>query len=113
MTPSKARRCSYPRQPRHRTWPLPLRAARDGAMSRLRPRPRSRIRTQRHHLHRGGKFAPPAAKRAVLCDIRGRGAVVADNQQTVAEFGGIDICINNASAISRTNSQGTDMKRFD
>src|SRR4030088_2629682 len=33
--------------------------------------------------------------------------------QTVAEFGGIDICVNNASAISLTNSQMTDMKRFD
>jgi citronellol/citronellal dehydrogenase len=31
----------------------------------------------------------------------------------VDEFGGIDICINNASAISLTNSQATDMKRFD
>ena len=34
-------------------------------------------------------------------------------EKTVAEFGGIDICVNNASAISLTNSQGTDMKRFD
>jgi citronellol/citronellal dehydrogenase len=33
--------------------------------------------------------------------------------QTVAEFGGIDICVNNASAISLTDSQATDMKRFD
>src|SRR3974390_310854 len=34
-------------------------------------------------------------------------------EATVAQFGGIDICVNNASAISLTNSQGTDMKRFD
>jgi citronellol/citronellal dehydrogenase len=34
-------------------------------------------------------------------------------EKTVAEFGGIDICVNNASAISLTNSQATDMKRFD
>jgi len=34
-------------------------------------------------------------------------------EQTVAEFGGIDICVNNASAISLTDSQRTDMKRFD
>ena len=33
--------------------------------------------------------------------------------QTVAEFGGIDVCVNNASAISLTNSQATDMKRYD
>ena len=30
-----------------------------------------------------------------------------------AEFGGIDVCVNNASAISLTNSQATDMKRYD
>ncbi len=29
------------------------------------------------------------------------------------EFGGIDICVNNASAISLTNTQATDMKRYD
>ena len=34
-------------------------------------------------------------------------------EQAVAEFGGIDICVNNASAISLTNSHGTDMKRID
>src|SRR6266702_409664 len=33
--------------------------------------------------------------------------------KTVAEFGGIDICVNNASAISLTDSQATDIKRFD
>ncbi len=33
--------------------------------------------------------------------------------QTVSEFGGIDICVNNASAISLTDSQHTEMKRFD
>jgi len=39
--------------------------------------------------------------------------VTAAIDKTVAEFGGIDICVNNASAISLTNSQATDMKRFD
>ena len=39
--------------------------------------------------------------------------MIAAIEKTVAEFGGIDICVNNASAISLTNSQGTDMKRFD
>ena len=48
----------------------------------------------------------------MLCDIR-EAQVIAAIEQTVAEFGGIDICVNNASAISLTNSQGTDMKRFD
>ena len=39
--------------------------------------------------------------------------MVAAVDQAVAEFGGIDICVNNASAISLTDSQMTDMKRFD
>ena len=34
-------------------------------------------------------------------------------EKTAAAFGGIDIVVNNASAISLTNSQATDMKRFD
>src|SRR5262245_8658255 len=55
----------------------------------------------------GGKALP------VVCDIRDEGQVVAAIDRTIAEFGGIDICINNASAISLTNSQATDMKRFD
>ncbi|HEV7599690.1 MAG TPA: NAD(P)-dependent oxidoreductase, partial [Bradyrhizobium sp.] len=55
----------------------------------------------------GGKALP------ILCDIREEAQVMAAVDQTVAEFGGIDICVNNASAISLTNSQMTDMKRFD
>src|SRR3982750_3191186 len=55
----------------------------------------------------GGKALP------VLCDIRDEGQVIPAIEQTVAEFGGIDICVNNASAISLTDSQATDMKRFD
>jgi citronellol/citronellal dehydrogenase len=39
--------------------------------------------------------------------------VIAAVDKSVAEFGGIDICVNNASAIGLTNSQATDMKRFD
>src|SRR6267142_2175802 len=55
----------------------------------------------------GGKALP------ILCDIREETQVMAAVDQTVAEFGGIDICVNNASAISLTDSQATDMKRFD
>src|SRR6202167_889084 len=55
----------------------------------------------------GGKALP------ILCDIREESQVMAAVDQTVAEFGGIDICVNNASAISLTDSQKTDMKRFD
>ncbi len=34
-------------------------------------------------------------------------------EQTVKHFGGLDICINNASAISLTPTEQTDMKRYD
>lgn len=50
---------------------------------------------------------------AVACDIRDEAQVIAAVDQAVKEFGGIDICINNASAISITPVQATEMKRFD
>src|SRR5260221_2017898 len=56
---------------------------------------------------------PEARALPVICDIRDEAQVIAAVDKTVAEFGGIDICVNNASAISLTNSQATDMKRFD
>ncbi|MDG2443100.1 MAG: SDR family oxidoreductase, partial [Luminiphilus sp.] len=49
----------------------------------------------------------------VLCDIRFEDQVLAAVQETVDAFGGIDICINNASAISPTGTLDTEMKRYD
>jgi len=46
-------------------------------------------------------------------DIRDDDAVLAAVAKAVETFGGIDILINNASAISLTNSEATPMKRFD
>jgi citronellol/citronellal dehydrogenase len=46
-------------------------------------------------------------------DIRDEDAVLGAVAQAVATFGGIDILVNNASAISLTNSEATPMKRFD
>ena len=48
-----------------------------------------------------------------MCDIRNEDEVVEAVASTVGEFGGIDICINNASAIQLTGTLETDMKRFD
>ena len=50
---------------------------------------------------------------ALQCDIRDEASVAAAVQQAVARFGGIDILINNASAISLTPTPATPMKRFD
>src|SRR5215469_10764910 len=55
----------------------------------------------------GGKALP------IVCDVRFEDQVAAAVAATVEKFGGLDICVNNASAISLTGTLGTDMKRFD
>lgn len=55
----------------------------------------------------GGKALP------IVCDIRFEDQVQAAVDQTVEKFGGIDICVNNASAISMTGTEATEMKRWD
>lgn len=50
---------------------------------------------------------------AIKCDIRDEKSVEEAVKKTVKAFGGIDILINNASAISLTNMDDTPMKRFD
>jgi citronellol/citronellal dehydrogenase len=50
---------------------------------------------------------------AVPTDIRDEAAVAAAVQAAVARFGGIDILVNNASAINLTPTPATSMKRFD
>jgi len=49
----------------------------------------------------------------VVCDIRSEAAVKHAVAQAVERFGGIDICVNNASAISLTPTTSTPMKRYD
>jgi len=55
----------------------------------------------------GGQALP------VVCDIRDDSAVESAVQAGVEKFGGIDVCINNASAISLTPTLATPMHRFD
>ena len=55
----------------------------------------------------GGKALP------ILCDIRDEQQVNEAVQKTVDTFGGIDILVNNASAINLTGTLQTDMKRYD
>jgi citronellol/citronellal dehydrogenase len=55
----------------------------------------------------GGKALP------LVCDIRFEEQVQAAVQKTVDTFGGLDICVNNASAIQLTGTLQTDMKRYD
>jgi citronellol/citronellal dehydrogenase len=49
----------------------------------------------------------------LICDIRFEDQIAAAVAKTVETFGGIDILVNNASAISLTGTEQTPMKRFD
>lgn len=55
----------------------------------------------------GGKALP------VVVDVRSESAIQESVEQSVKHFGGIDILINNASAISLTGTQETPMKTYD
>lgn len=48
-----------------------------------------------------------------VVDVRDEESVAASVEQAVAQFGGIDILVNNASAISLTGTQHTSMKKYD
>ncbi|MEE9313159.1 MAG: NAD(P)-dependent oxidoreductase [Rhizobiaceae bacterium] len=94
---------------------IALRAARDGAnvviaAKTAEPHPKlpGTIYTAAKEIEDAGGKAL-----AVLCDIREEAQVQAAVDAAVEAFGGIDICINNASAIQLTPTEMTDMKRFD
>ena len=94
---------------------IALRAARDGANIAIaaktaEPNPKlpGTIHTAAAEIERAGGGALPIA-----CDIRDETAVQAAVAATVQRFGGIDILVNNASAISLTGTLATPMKRFD
>ena len=94
---------------------IALRAARDGANVTIaaktaepHPKLEGTIYTAAAEIEAaGGKCLP------LMVDIREEEAVVAAIAKTAETFGGIDILVNNASAISLTNTQMTEMKRFD
>jgi citronellol/citronellal dehydrogenase len=94
---------------------IALRAARDGAnvavaAKTVQPDPRlpGTIFTAAEDIERAGGKALPLA-----CDIRDEQSVERSVAETVARFGGIDILVNNASAISLTGTLATPMKRYD
>ena len=94
---------------------IALRAARDGANIAIAAKTveanaklPGTIFTAAAEIERAGGKALPLA-----CDIRFEDQVATAVAATVEKFGGIDICVNNASAISLTGTQETEMKRFD
>ena len=94
---------------------IALRAARDGANIAIA------AKTAEPHKHlpgtiysaaediekAGGKALP------LIVDVREEASVYEAVEKTVAAFGGIDICVNNASAIQLTGTLATEMKRYD
>ncbi|MBI2382458.1 MAG: NAD(P)-dependent oxidoreductase [Gammaproteobacteria bacterium] len=94
---------------------IALRAARDGANVAIaaktaEPHPKlpGTIYSAAQEIEQAGGRALP-----IVCDIRHEDQVAAAVAQTVQAFGGVDVCINNASAISLTGTLQTDMKRYD
>ena len=94
---------------------IAIRAARDGANVTIaaktaEPHPKlpGTIYTAAEEIEQAGGKALP-----VICDIREEKQVADAVRKTVEMFGGIDICINNASAIQLTGTLETDMKRYD
>ena len=92
-----------------------LRAARDGARIVVigktdQPHPRlpGTIHSAAEEIRAAGGEAL-----SVVCDIRFEDQVYAAVEKAVETFGGIDILINNASAISLTGTLDTPMKRYD
>jgi len=94
---------------------IALRAARDGAnivvaAKTALPDPRlpGTIYSAAEEIEAAGGKALPA-----ICDIRDEQSVVDAVDAAVKKFGGIDILVNNASAISLTGTLSTPMKRYD
>jgi len=94
---------------------IALRAARDGAniivaakTDQPHPKLPGTIHTAAAEIEAAGGKALP-----LMVDVRDEASVYAAVAAGVAEFGGIDICVNNASAISLTGALDTEMKRYD
>ena len=94
---------------------IALRAARDGASIAIaakttEPNPKlpGTIHSAAEEIRAAGGTAL-----AIQCDLRDENQITDAIAQTVAEFGGIDILINNASAINLTPTEATPAKRFD
>jgi len=92
-----------------------LRAAKDGANVVIAaktkdPHPRlpGTVFTAAEEIEKAGGQALP-----VVVDIRFEDQVQEAVNQAVKKFGGIDILVNNASAISLSDTEHTEMKRFD
>jgi citronellol/citronellal dehydrogenase len=94
---------------------IALRAASDGANVCLLaktaepdPRLEGTIYTAAEAIERAGGQALP-----IVGDVRDENSVNGAVEQCVAKFGGLDLCVNNASAINLSGTEDLPMKRYD
>ena len=94
---------------------IALRAAADGALVAIAaktsdPNPKlpGTIHSAAEEIRAAGGTALP-----IQCDLRDENQIADAVAQAAKEFGGIDILINNASAINLTRTEDTPAKRFD
>ena len=94
---------------------IALRAAREGANIAVAaktetPHPKlpGTIHTAAEEIEKAGGHALP-----IVVDVRDEESVKSAIDKTAAHFGGLDIVVNNASAIQLTQAAATDMRRFD
>jgi citronellol/citronellal dehydrogenase len=94
---------------------IALRAARDGAniavaAKTTEPHPKlpGTIYSAAQQIEQAGGRALP-----LVVDVRDEASVIAAVGQCAQAFGGIDICVNNASAINLTPTAQIDMRRYD
>jgi citronellol/citronellal dehydrogenase len=94
---------------------IAVRAAADGANVALiaktaepHPKLEGTIYTAAETIERAGGQALP-----ILGDIRDDDQVASAVARAVERFGGIDVCVNNASAISLAGTEGLELKRYD
>ena len=94
---------------------IALKAAKDGANVALiaktaepHPKLEGTVYTAAEQIEEAGGQALP-----IVGDIRNEDEVEAAVEQTVDRFGGIDIAINNASAINLAGTEALEMKRYD
>ena len=92
-----------------------LRAARDGAnivIAAKTAEPHKKlpgtIYSAAEEVEKAGGQALP-----IVVDVREHDSVTAAVEAAVERFGGIDICVNNASAIQLTGTLQTDIRRYD
>jgi citronellol/citronellal dehydrogenase len=94
---------------------IALRAAKDGANVALiaktaepHPKLEGTVFTAAEQIEQAGGGALP-----IVGDIRDEQQVLAAVEQAVERFGGIDVCVNNASAINLAGTEALEMKRYD